>query len=130
MLYEAKFSCNKIKKNCVILLLADKKSDNCCAPFLIRAPEDTAGHLRWSPLSESSLQEKLSTEMQFTAGVFGSLMYAYQNRSLYLICITMQITTVSNKAFVFMLSLYAALLNSELRLFFPQQNNISKGSKK
>lgn len=64
-------------------LVAAEKVGNCCAPSLIWVPEDTAGHLRWSPLRESSLQEKPNDEMQFTAGAFSKPMYAYQNRRLY-----------------------------------------------
>lgn len=107
----------KMKKTSRLnFLLAAEKLGNCYAHSLTWAPEDTAGHLRRSPLSESSLQGKLNNEMQFTAGVFSKPKYAYQNRKLYLICITMQISTVSNKTFILMRCLYAAVQNSVFEL--------------
>lgn len=46
-----------------------QKWSNCSALSSLHAPEDTAGHLRWSPLREGLLWEKMSYEMQPTAKV-------------------------------------------------------------
>ena len=84
------------------ILLAAEKLGNRCAPSSRWVPQHTAGHLRRSPMPESSPQEKLHNEMRFSAGASFKPTYAYQNTRLYPICISMQTTTiaVSKKAIV------------------------------